>query len=79
MPVPGNLREQSKADAGGEISQRRRRGVIAADALRLITRSCCSRRLSQLSGLTGAFAGPEDFGKLAKLALPVWLPSLGLV
>src|SRR3989304_7708540 len=36
MPVPGNLREQSKPYSSGEVAQRRRGGVFAADAFRFV-------------------------------------------
>jgi hypothetical protein len=37
MPVPGNLREQSKPYARGKIAERRWGGVFSAYALRFVT------------------------------------------
>jgi len=48
FPVPGNLRQQSKSQREAEVSQRRRRGIVAANALSFIAVNGKASRMSLL-------------------------------
>jgi hypothetical protein len=52
MPVPGNLRKQSKADARSEITERRWGSMLAADAFRFVA---INREALNLGGLAHPF------------------------
>jgi hypothetical protein len=56
FPVPGNLREQSKSHRQAKICQRRRRGIVAADALAFVAKNCEAAGVAFLAHALQGFA-----------------------